>query len=180
MNFGYQGMVSIVDSLVDRNDVIVYDSEAHACIIDGARLHMGKRFVYPHNNIDNLKIQLNRARKMTQETGGGILVITEGVFGMTGDQGKLKEIVELKKNLISDCWWMMLMVSALWAQPVLVPTKPRELLMVLTFILELSQNQWQVLVLLWLHARILLISSDTICVHKPSPNHFRCRWYLVH
>ncbi|HPG32926.1 MAG: aminotransferase class I/II-fold pyridoxal phosphate-dependent enzyme [Lentimicrobiaceae bacterium] len=98
LNFGYQGMVSIVDSLVDRNDVIVYDSEAHACIIDGARLHMGKRFVYPHNNIDNLKIQLNRARKMTQETGGGILVITEGVFGMTGDQGKLKEIVELKKE----------------------------------------------------------------------------------
>lgn len=98
LNFGYQGMISIIDSLVDRKDVIVYDSEAHACIIDGLRLHMGKRFVYPHNNIDNLKIQLNRARKMTQETGGAILVITEGVYGMTGDQGKLKEIVELKNE----------------------------------------------------------------------------------
>ena len=98
LNYGYQGMVSIIDSLVDRKDVIVYDSEAHACIIDGLRLHIGKRFVYPHNNIENLKIQLQRARKLTQESGGGILVITEGVYGMTGDQGKLKEIVELKKE----------------------------------------------------------------------------------
>ncbi|MHC1774196.1 MAG: aminotransferase class I/II-fold pyridoxal phosphate-dependent enzyme [Lentimicrobium sp.] len=98
LNYGYQGMVSIIDALVDRKDVIVYDSDAHACIIDGARLHMGKRFVFPHNNIDNLKIQLKRAQKMTEETGGGILVITEGVYGMTGDQGKLKEIVELKKE----------------------------------------------------------------------------------
>ncbi|MFH1119226.1 MAG: aminotransferase class I/II-fold pyridoxal phosphate-dependent enzyme [Bacteroidota bacterium] len=98
LNYGYQGMVSIIDALVDRKDVIVYDSEAHACIIDGARLHMGKRFVFPHNNMDNLRIQLKRAQKMTEETGGGILVITEGVYGMTGDQGKLKEIVELKKE----------------------------------------------------------------------------------
>ncbi|MBK6963644.1 MAG: aminotransferase class I/II-fold pyridoxal phosphate-dependent enzyme [Bacteroidales bacterium] len=98
LNYGYQGMVSIIDALVDRKDVIVYDSEAHACIIDGARLHMGKRFVYPHNNMENLKIQLKRARKMTEETGGGILVITEGVYGMTGDQGNLKEIVEMKKE----------------------------------------------------------------------------------
>ncbi len=98
LNYGYQGMISIIDSLVDRKDVIVYDYEAHACIIDGVRLHLGKRFVYPHNNIENLKVQLERARKITQETGGGILVITEGVYGMTGDQGKLKEIVELKKD----------------------------------------------------------------------------------
>lgn len=98
LNFGYQGMVSIIDALVDRKDVIVYDSEAHACIIDGARLHMGKRFVYPHNNIENLKVQLNRARRLTEETGGGILVITEGVYGMTGDQGKLAEIVALKEE----------------------------------------------------------------------------------
>lgn len=98
LNYGYQGMVSIIDSLVDRHDVIVYDSEAHACIIDGARLHMGKRFVYPHNNIENLKVQLQRAQKLVEETGGGILVITEGVFGMTGDQGNLKEIVALKKE----------------------------------------------------------------------------------
>lgn len=98
LNFGYQGMVSIVDSMVDRHDVIVYDSEAHACIIDGARLHMGKRFVFPHNNMENLRIQLQRAKKITDETGGGILVITEGVYGMTGDQGNLKDIVALKEE----------------------------------------------------------------------------------
>lgn len=98
LNYGYQGMISIINSLVDRNDVIVYDSEAHACIIDGMRLHFGKRFVYPHNNIENLEIQLKRAKKMTSETGGGILVITEGVYGMSGDLGKLKEIVALKKK----------------------------------------------------------------------------------
>ncbi|PKP50343.1 MAG: 8-amino-7-oxononanoate synthase [Bacteroidetes bacterium HGW-Bacteroidetes-11] len=98
LNFGYQGMVSIVDALVDRHDAIVYDSESHACIIDGARLHMGKRFVFPHNNMENLRIQLQRAKKLTDETGGGILVITEGVYGMTGDQGNLKDIVALKKE----------------------------------------------------------------------------------
>lgn len=98
LNFGYQGMLSIIDSLVDRKDVIVYDSEAHACIIDGMRLHIGKRFVYPHNNIENLIKQLKRAKKLTDASGGGILVITEGVYGMSGDLGKLKEITELKKQ----------------------------------------------------------------------------------
>ncbi len=98
LNYGYQGMVSIIDSLVDRKDVIVYDSESHACIIDGVRLHMGKRFVYPHNNIENLRKQLERATKICKETGGGILVITEGVFGMSGDLGKLDEIAALKKE----------------------------------------------------------------------------------
>jgi glycine C-acetyltransferase len=96
MNFGYQGMVSAIDCLVDRHDVIVYDSESHACIIDGLRLHMGKRFVFPHNDITSLEKQLERATKLVAETNGGILVITEGVFGMSGDQGKLKEIVALK------------------------------------------------------------------------------------
>jgi len=98
LNYGYQGMVSIIDSLVDRNDVIVYDAESHACIIDGVRLHMGKRFVYQHNDIESCKKQLERATKLTGQTGGGILLITEGVFGMSGAQGKLKEIVELKKD----------------------------------------------------------------------------------
>jgi glycine C-acetyltransferase len=98
LNYGYQGMVSIIDSLVDRKDVIVYDSEAHACIIDGVRLHMGKRFVYPHNNIENMEKQLQRATRLAEETGGGILVITEGVYGMSGDLGKLREIAELKKK----------------------------------------------------------------------------------
>ncbi len=98
LNFGYQGMVSIIDSLVDRHDVIVYDSEAHACIMDGLRLHIGKRFVFPHNDIDSCEKQLQRAQKITEETGGGILVITEGVFGMAGDLGKLDKIVALKKK----------------------------------------------------------------------------------
>ncbi|MGM0621174.1 MAG: aminotransferase class I/II-fold pyridoxal phosphate-dependent enzyme [Bacteroidota bacterium] len=96
LNYGYQGMVSIIDAVCGRNDVIVYDSESHACILDGVRLHMGKRFVYPHNNIDNLRKQLERATKLAAKQGGGILVITEGVFGMAGDLGKLDEITALK------------------------------------------------------------------------------------
>lgn len=98
LNFGYQGMVSIIDALVDRNDVVVYDGESHACIVDGLRLHMGKRFVYKHNNIEDCRKQLERATKLAETTGGGILVITEGVFGMSGAQGKLKEIIDLKKD----------------------------------------------------------------------------------
>jgi glycine C-acetyltransferase len=98
LNYGYQGVLSIIDALVDRKDVIVYDAESHACIIDGVRLHMGKRFVFPHNDIENLEKQLERATKLTNETGGGILVITEGVFGMSGNLGKLKEIAALKEK----------------------------------------------------------------------------------
>lgn len=98
LNYGYQGMVSIIDAIVDRKDVIVYDSESHACIVDGVRLHLGKRFVFPHNDMEKLKKQLERAAKVTSETGGGILVITEGVFGMSGDLGKLDEIVALKEQ----------------------------------------------------------------------------------
>ncbi|MFP4060659.1 MAG: aminotransferase class I/II-fold pyridoxal phosphate-dependent enzyme [Bacteroidales bacterium] len=98
LNYGYQGMVSIIDSLVGRNDVIVYDSESHACILDGLRMHLGKRFVFPHNDIENCEKQLQRATKIIDKTGGGILVITEGVFGMSGDLGKLDRIVELKKK----------------------------------------------------------------------------------
>jgi glycine C-acetyltransferase len=99
LNYGYQGMLSIIDSMVDRYDVIVYDSEAHACIIDGLRLHIGKRFVYRHNDIADLSKQLDRAKKITKDNNGGILVITEGVFGMTGDMGKLKEITALKETI---------------------------------------------------------------------------------
>ena len=98
LNYGYQGMVSIIDTLVDRNDVIVYDAESHACIIDGLRMHMGKRYVYQHNDIESCEKQLERATKLAGETGGGILLITEGVFGMSGAQGKLKEIIDLKKK----------------------------------------------------------------------------------
>lgn len=98
LNYGYQGMVSIIDSLLDRRDVVVYDSEAHACILDGLRMHIGKRFVYPHNDMESMDKQLQRAEKIVSETGGGILAITEGVFGMSGDLGKLDEIVKLKKK----------------------------------------------------------------------------------
>jgi glycine C-acetyltransferase len=98
LNYGYQGMVSIINALVNRNDVIVYDSEAHACIIDGMRLHFGKRFVFPHNDMQNLEKELERATHLVEKTGGGILVITEGVYGMAGDLGNLPEIVKLKKK----------------------------------------------------------------------------------
>jgi len=98
LNFGYQGMVSTIDALVSKDDIIVYDVDAHACIIDGVRLHMGKRFTYKHNDIESLEKNLERATKMAEQTGGGILVISEGVFGMRGEQGRLKEIVELKKK----------------------------------------------------------------------------------
>jgi glycine C-acetyltransferase len=96
LNFGYQGMVSIIDSILNRNDVIVYDSDSHACILDGCRLHIGKRFVYKHNDMASLEKQLEHAAKYVQTTGGGILVITEGVFGMEGDLGNLKAITDFK------------------------------------------------------------------------------------
>lgn len=98
VNFGYQGIISAIDCLVNRHDVIVYDSEAHACIVDGVRLHMGKRFAFEHNNVASLDKNLARATKLVEETGGGILVISEGVFGMRGDQGKLREICALKEK----------------------------------------------------------------------------------
>ena len=98
VNFGYQGMVSAIDALVSKNDVIVYDMDAHACIIDGVRLHPGKRFTFQHNNIESLEKNLKRATKNAEDTDGGILVISEGVFGMRGEQGKLKEIIALKEK----------------------------------------------------------------------------------
>src|SRR5690554_1340422 len=98
LNYGYQGMISVIDAICGRNDVIVYDSESHACILDGVRLHMGKRFVYPHNNMESLRKQLERAARLAEKQNGGILVITEGVFGMSGDLGKLDEIVKLKEE----------------------------------------------------------------------------------
>ena len=98
MNFGYQGMVSIIDVLTTRRDVVVYDSESHACILDGLRLSLAKRFVYQHNDMESLRKQLQHALPVAEQNGGGILVITEGVFGMAGDIGKLDKIVELKKE----------------------------------------------------------------------------------
>ena len=98
LNFGYQGIMSTIDALVTRNDVIVYDVDAHACIIDGVRLHSGKRFTYRHNDVESMEKNLQRATKLATEQGGGILFITEGVFGMRGQQGKLKEVVAMKKK----------------------------------------------------------------------------------
>lgn len=98
LNFGYQGIMSTIDALVTRNDVIVYDVDAHACIIDGVRLHSGKRFTYRHNDLESMEKNLQRATKLAETTGGGILFITEGVFGMRGQQGKLREVVEMKKK----------------------------------------------------------------------------------
>jgi glycine C-acetyltransferase len=99
LNYGYQGMVSIIDVLCSRHDVIVYDAESHACIIDGVRLHPGHRYVFKHNDLEDFEKQLQRASALISKQGqGGILVITEGVFGMAGDQGKLKEIVALKNK----------------------------------------------------------------------------------
>lgn len=98
LNFGYMGMVSIIDSMLDRHDVVVYDSESHACILDGLRLHIGKRFVFPHNDLEKFESQIKHARKVADSTGGGILVITEGVFGMPGDLGNLKGILQFKEK----------------------------------------------------------------------------------
>ena len=98
LNFGYQGILSIVDTLVSKNDVIVYDIDSHACIVDGVRLHVGKRFTFQHNDIESLEKNLVRAVNIVNKTGGGILVISEGVFGMRGEQGKIKEIVKLKEK----------------------------------------------------------------------------------
>jgi glycine C-acetyltransferase len=98
LNYGYQGMISIIDAICGRNDVIVYDAEAHACILDGVRLHIGKRFVFQHNDMDSLRKQLGHATSLVQKTGGGILVITEGVFGMAGDLGQLDKIAAMKSE----------------------------------------------------------------------------------
>ena len=98
LNFGYQGIMSAIDALVGKNDIIVYDVDTHACIIDGVRLHPGKRFVYRHNDMESFEKNMKRAVKMADKTGGGILAISEGVFGMRGEQGRLKEIVALKKK----------------------------------------------------------------------------------
>ena len=98
LNFGYQGCASIVDALCGRRDVIVYDAESHACIIDGLRMTTAHRYVFKHNDMEDFEKQMTRASKMIAETGGGILVITEGVFGMAGDQGRLKEICDFKSK----------------------------------------------------------------------------------
>ena len=99
MNYGYQGIMSAIDAICGRHDVVVYDAECHACIIDALRMIPGHRFVFKHNDVEDCEKQLERAKALAEKQGGGILVITEGVFGMAGDQGKLKEIAALKKKV---------------------------------------------------------------------------------
>lgn len=96
LNYGYQGIMSAIDAIVGRRDVIVYDAECHASILDGLRLHPGKRYVFKHNDMEDFDKQMKRATELAKTQGGGILVVTEGVFGMAGDQGKLKEIAAFK------------------------------------------------------------------------------------
>ncbi|MDH3648847.1 MAG: pyridoxal phosphate-dependent aminotransferase family protein, partial [Saprospiraceae bacterium] len=98
VNFGYQGVFSAIDALLSRKDVVVYDSGCHACIVDGVRMHLGQRFVFDHNDMASLEKNLQRAKQITEKTGGGILVISEGVFGMRGEQGDLKGIIALKEK----------------------------------------------------------------------------------
>ena len=161
LNYGYQGMVSIIDSLVDRKDVIVYDSDSHACILDGLRLHFGKRYVYPHNDIQNLEKELVRATKLSDKTGGGILVITEGVFGMVGDLGKLDEIVALKKKfnfpfpLLADEDHKAL---GLWVLQVPEQVNILVFRMKSMYIFQLLRNQWPASVDLLLQIKMLSIS----------------------
>ncbi|MEO7801586.1 MAG: aminotransferase class I/II-fold pyridoxal phosphate-dependent enzyme [Ginsengibacter sp.] len=98
LNFGYQGIMSCIDALVNRRDIIVYDKECHACIVDGIRLHLGYSYAYKHNDVEDCEKQLKRAEAAAEKSGGGILLITEGVFGMSGNQGRLKEITALKQK----------------------------------------------------------------------------------
>lgn len=99
LNYGYQGMTSLIDAVCGRHDIIVYDAECHACIIDGMRMQLGHKFVFKHNDMDDFEKQMVRATALMEKQGqGGILVISEGIFGMAGDQGRLKEIVALKEK----------------------------------------------------------------------------------
>jgi len=179
LNYGYQGMLSIIDSLADRNDVIVYDAESHACIIDGLRLHMGKRFVYQHNDLASCEKQLARATQLVRQTGGGILLITEGVFGMSGAQGKLKEIVALKQKynfriLVDDAHGFGTMGKT--AQ---VPTRNKIVLTELMFTSAPLPNQWPALAVLLHPPKWLSIIFAIICVRKYSLRHYLCRWLLA-
>ena len=155
LNFGYQGQISIIDSLTSRHDCIVYDAESHACILDGMRLSPAKRYVFAHNDIDSCRKQLERATKHVAETGGGIMVITEGVFGMAGDLGKLDEIVALKK----ECNFRFRMA--------------------LTYILLHLLRQWQDLEHSLHLPRMFVCIYATICAHRHLLNHYVCLWLRV-
>jgi len=179
VNFGYQGMVSAIDALVTKHDVIVYDVDAHACIIDGVRLHHGKRFTYQHNDIESLEKNLRRATKIAEETGGGILVISEGVFGMRGEQGKLKEIVALKEKynfrfLVDDAHGFGTLGKDGRGAVLNKVFKKGSM-----FILQLLQNQWPELALFSQQIKILFNICSTICDLKCLQNHYQWQWLKV-
>jgi glycine C-acetyltransferase len=169
VNFGYQGMVSAIDALVTKHDVIVYDMDTHACIIDGVRLHAGKRFVYKHNDIESFEKNLKRATKMAEVTGGGILVISEGVFGMRGEQGRLKEIVALKEQYN----------FRLLEKEVERLDLSKEFKMELIFILPLLLNLWQELELFLLEVKKSSNICNIICVLKCLQNLYQWQWLKV-
>jgi glycine C-acetyltransferase len=142
LNFGYQGCMSAIEALVGRHDVMVYDSECHACMVDGVRLHHGKRFVFQHNDMESFEKQLKHAKAVTEKTGGGILVLTEGVFGMAGDQGKLKEIVSFKKEYGFRLFVMMLTDSVLLVKMAVVQVMCKVCKKTSMFISELLPKPW--------------------------------------
>ena len=157
LNFGYQGMISIIDSLTSRFDCIVYDAESHACIMDGLRLSPAKRYVYVHNDMSSLRKQLEHATKYVATTGGGILVVTEGVFGMAGDLGKLDEITALK----SEFNFRLLV-------PVQVNISVFRIKW--TFISVLLPKLWQVSALSSPQMKMYVCLCVIPCVHKCSQN----------
>ncbi len=174
LNYGYQGIMSVVDALLDRKDVVVYDSESHACILDGLRMSLAKRYVYPHNNIENCEKQLERATKYVANTGGAILLITEGVFGMLGDQGKLKEIVELRKKydfrmLVDDAHGFGTMGETGIGTGEAQGVQDEIDVYFSTFAKSMASIGAFVSVL-----KMSLIICATICVHKFMPKHYRC------
>lgn len=176
LNFGYQGMISIIDCLLTPRDVVVYDAEAHACIIDGLRMHKGKRFVYGHNDMASLRLQLKHATELAEQQNGGVLVITEGVFGMKGDLGKLDEIVAMKKDfnfrlLVDDAHGFGTMgpmdgvrplTSASWTVWMCCSTP--------------SPNRWPASELSSAVPAGLSTCCATTCVHSSTPSRSRCRW----
>jgi 7-keto-8-aminopelargonate synthetase-like enzyme len=144
INFGFQGVVSIIDAVLDRHDVVVYDKDSHACIYDGVRFHLGKRLPFEHNDIESFEKQIKKARLLAEQSGGGVLVITEGVFGMRGEQGIIKEIVSLtKRSMVSACLWTTPTVSARWALRAPAPARNKAYKIRLTFTSAPLPSQWR-------------------------------------
>ncbi len=175
INFGYQAVVSIIDSVLSRHDAVVYDKDSHGCIYDGVRLHIGKRFPFEHNDFESFKKQLERANEHVKETGGGILVISEGVFGMRGNQGILKEIGSMKAEydfrfFVDDAHGIG-MVGKTGAGAVEATRGNRRHRFILSVLLP---NRWLPSVDLWREIKTSSITCATTCVRRFSPNRCPC------